>query len=86
MRKPHVKLMLGDCIDKLKDVNSNSIDAIIADIPYNINYHTWDNFNLCDVIDALNRVLKSFDREIMAVAQAFGGKLDSDFQKRMNDT
>lgn len=38
--KPHAKLMLGDCIDKLKDVNSNSIDAIIADIPYNINYDT----------------------------------------------
>lgn len=57
--KPHAKLMLGDCIDKLNDVNSNSIDAIIADIPYNINYDTWDNFNLCDVIDALNRTLKS---------------------------
>lgn len=26
-----------------------------------------------------------FDREIMALAQAFGGELNSDFQKRMND-
>lgn len=35
-------LILGDCLDKLKVIPSNSVHAIITDIPYGINFSEWD--------------------------------------------
>lgn len=32
----NVKLMNGDCLDKLRQVNNESISAVITDPPYNI--------------------------------------------------
>jgi site-specific DNA-methyltransferase (adenine-specific) len=35
-------LLIGDCIERLKEIPSESIDAIITDIPYGINVAEWD--------------------------------------------
>ena len=35
-------LMQGDCIAKLKDIPDNSVDVVISDIPYGIDFATWD--------------------------------------------
>lgn len=37
-----VKLYQGDCIEILKEIELNSIHAVISDIPYGINYDDWD--------------------------------------------
>lgn len=39
-----VKLMLGNCLDRLKDLDDNSVDSIVTDPPYGINFmgKKWD--------------------------------------------
>ena len=58
----NVELYHDDCFCRLqKFVKDNRIfDAIIADIPYNINYAEWDSvFNLEKLLPFLKSVLKS---------------------------
>ncbi len=37
-----MKLILGDCLDRLKDIPAESVDVVISDIPYGIDYSSWD--------------------------------------------
>ena len=39
-----MKLLLGDCIDKLKELDDNSIDSIVTDPPYGLSFmgKDWD--------------------------------------------
>ncbi len=37
------KLLLGDCLDVLKDVKSGSVDMVLADLPYGTTACKWDN-------------------------------------------
>ncbi|MBE9142082.1 DNA-methyltransferase [Planktothrix mougeotii] len=41
---PHGQLYQGDSIDWLKSLDSESIDLVFADPPYNIKKADWDNF------------------------------------------
>lgn len=55
-----IKLMQGDCFEKMKEIPDNSINCIIVDPPYNINYTTWDsNYNIEKALLECKRVLKS---------------------------
>jgi len=52
-----------DCLQGLKKVQSNSVDAVITDPPYNIGKDSWDRIdNYCDwflsVVKECSRVLK----------------------------
>ena len=29
-----IKLMLGDCLDRMKEIESGSVDLIVCDLPY----------------------------------------------------
>ena len=68
-----MKLMLGDCLEKMKDIESGSVDMVLTDPPYNIardnNFNTmgragidfgeWDKgADLFSYIDECFRVLK----------------------------
>ena len=39
-----MKLLLGDCLDKLKELDDNSIDSIVTDPPYGLSFmnNKWD--------------------------------------------
>ena len=39
-----MKLLLGDCLDKLKELEDNSIDSIVTDPPYGLSFmnNKWD--------------------------------------------
>tara|TARA_Y100000310_G_C20558912_1_gene752022 strand:- start:146 stop:469 length:324 start_codon:yes stop_codon:yes gene_type:complete len=39
-----MKLMLGDCIDKMKELQASSVDTIITDPPYGLSFmgKKWD--------------------------------------------
>ena len=39
-----MKLLLGDCLDKLKELEDNSIDSIVTDPPYGLSFmgKDWD--------------------------------------------
>ena len=55
------KLILGDCTEKLKDISTQSIDAIITDPPYGISFmgNKWDyNLPCVEIWKECFRVLK----------------------------
>lgn len=35
-------LLQGDCLELLKEVKTNSIDLILADLPYGMTANKWD--------------------------------------------
>ena len=35
-------LMLGDCLERMKEIPDGSVDMILSDIPYGIDYSPWD--------------------------------------------
>lgn len=37
-----IDLRLGDCIEVMKTIESNSVHAVISDIPYGISFSDWD--------------------------------------------
>ena len=52
-------LWQGDCFDLIKDIPDSSIDCIICDPPYNIDYCNWDNdFDINLILKECQRVLK----------------------------
>lgn len=38
----NIEILQGDCIDLMKDIKDESIDIVITDIPYGIDYSDWD--------------------------------------------
>jgi site-specific DNA-methyltransferase (adenine-specific) len=56
-----IKLILGDCLDKMKDIPDKSIDMILTDPPYiNVVKEKWDNKNVFTdkLMIQFNRILK----------------------------
>lgn len=54
-----MQLILGDCLEKMKDIADESIDCVITDPPYSIGYAEWDTFsNIEQVSKELVRILK----------------------------
>lgn len=37
-----MNLMLGDCLERMKEIPDGSVDALISDIPYGISISNWD--------------------------------------------
>jgi len=37
-----INLMQGDCLERMKEIPDGSVDALISDIPYGINFSEWD--------------------------------------------
>jgi len=36
-------LILGDCLDKMAEIKTNSIDMVLADLPYGTTRNSWDS-------------------------------------------
>ena len=56
-----MKLLLGDCIDKLKELDDNSVDSIVTDPPYVLSFmgKTWDyDVPSQEIFEECLRVLK----------------------------
>lgn len=56
-----IQLYNNDCVTVLNELCNNNVivDCIIADIPYNIGYDSWDNeFDLTSCLPLLKRLLK----------------------------
>jgi len=54
-----IKLFLGNCLDVMKDIPSESVDAIITDPPYGTTACKWDSVIDFDLMwEQLNRIIK----------------------------
>ena len=42
-------LMLGDCLERMKEIESGSVDCVITDVPYQITACKWDSI-ICAIL------------------------------------
>lgn len=72
-----IDLRKGDCLEIMKDIPDNSVDCIIADIPYGTTACEWDNIiDLDKMWTELNRIAKTNNTPILLFgAEPFSSKL-----------
>ena len=60
------EILLGDCLELLPKIGSNTVDLVVIDPPYNINIDEWDNLGTVNeylnwfenVVDELVRITR----------------------------
>ena len=58
-----MKLLHGDCLDRMSEVDSKSVDLIVIDPPYNIKKADWDKRKTVqDYVDFMGLVFKQCER------------------------
>lgn len=70
---PNIQLILGDCLEKLKDIPDNSVDCVVADPPYGQNMRClWDKIINFDLLwPELERVTKDTSPIVLMGNQPF---------------
>ena len=55
-----MKLILGNCIEKLKELPDNSVDSIVTDPPYELGFmgKKWDNSGIAYNVDVWRECLR----------------------------
>ena len=38
-----IRLMLGDCLDRMREIETGSVGMVLADLPYGTTQNAWDN-------------------------------------------
>ena len=68
----NVWLMKGDCLERMKEIESGSVDLILADPPYNITACKWDSvIDLPLMWGQLKRIIKPNGAIVMTASQPF---------------
>lgn len=71
-----IDLRLGDCLEVMKTIKDNSIDAIITDPPYGTTACKWDSVIDFDLMwEQLNRIIKPNGAIVLFGAQPFTSNL-----------
>lgn len=71
-----IELMLGDCLDRMKEIPDGSVDMVLADPPYGTTACKWDSIiPLGAMWTELKRVVKSNGAIVMTAAQPFSSIL-----------
>lgn len=71
-----IKIMFGDCLEKMKNIPNQSIDLVLSDPPYGITACKWDSvIPFAPMWKQLNRVIKSNGAIIMTATQPFTSSL-----------
>lgn len=67
-----IQLMHGDCLEKMKEIESGSVDAIICDPPYGTTACKWDSIIPLDSMwEHLKRIIKPNGAIVMTASQPF---------------
>ncbi len=68
----NVWLMKGDCLERMKEIESGSVDLILTDPPYGTTACKWDSvIDLPLMWEQLKRIIKPNGAIVMAAAQPF---------------
>jgi site-specific DNA-methyltransferase (adenine-specific) len=66
------KLMFGDCLQRMKEIESSSVDLILADPPYGTTACKWDSvIDLALMWEQLKRIIKPNGAIVMTASQPF---------------
>jgi len=67
-----IELLQGDCLEVMKDIESGSIDMVLADPPYGTTSCKWDSVIDLDLMwEQLKRVIKPNGAIVMTASQPF---------------
>ncbi len=70
--KSIIRLMHGDCLDRMKEIDSGSVDMVLADPPYGTTACKWDSIiPLEPMWEQLKRVVKKNGAIVMTASQPF---------------
>ena len=68
--------MKGDCLERMKEIKSGSVDAVICDPPYQITACKWDSIiPLEPMWEQLKRIIKPNGAIVMTASQPFTSAL-----------
>ena len=71
-----IDLRLGDCLEVMKTIKDNSVDAIITDPPYGTTACKWDNVIDFDLMwEQLNRIIKPNGAIVLFGSEPFSSAL-----------
>ena len=77
-----VNLMLGDCLERMKEIPDGSVDMILADPPYGTTACKWDTVIPLDAMwEQLKRIIKPNGVIVMTASQPFTTTLISSNMK-----
>ena len=78
LKQENLWLMLGDCLERMKEIPSGSVDAVICDLPYGTVRCPWDSIIPFEPLwSEYKRVLKVGAPVILFATQPFTTKLIS---------
>lgn len=67
-----INLMKGDCLDRMKEIESGSVDMILTDPPYGTTQCKWDSIIDLDMMwNELKRIIKSNGAIVITASQPF---------------
>ena len=65
-------LLLGDCLERMKEIPSGSVDMVLADVPYGTTACAWDSIiPLEPMWEQLKRIIKPNGAIVMTASQPF---------------
>ena len=68
----NVWLMKGDCLERMKEIPSGSVDMVLADVPYGTTACKWDSIiPLEPMWEQLKRIIKLNGAIVMTASQPF---------------
>lgn len=68
----NINLMLGDCLERMKEIPDGSIDMVLADPPYGTTACKWDSVIDLELMwGELKRIIKPNGNIVMTAAQPF---------------
>ena len=72
-----IKLFKGDCLEVMKELGDNSIDAIITDPPYGTTACKWDSVIDFELMwEQLNRIIKPNGAIVLFGSEPFSSVLE----------
>lgn len=70
--KDNYKLMLGDCLERMKEIPDGSIDLVLTDLPYQTTQNSWDSMiDLEEMWIQLDRICKPNTAKLMFAQTPF---------------
>jgi len=76
MSDQNIKLLLGDCLERMKEIPDGSVDMVLADPPYGTTACKWDTvIDLPLMWEQLKRVIKPNGAIVMTASQPFTSAL-----------
>ena len=76
IKEDNLWLMKGDCLERMKDIPSGSVDLILTDPPYAKTQNVWDSvIPLDDMWEQLKRIIKHNGAVLLFGQNSFSFKL-----------